>query len=97
MWLIVSDRTARVVGYRTYSAGIDLEALFAQIVREVSDSGWTVEEHLPYMASFFCHAGTQRLFVRLQPTVPHHPLAEWPLPAPATSIVGCLPDIESLS
>ena len=90
-WCVVCDRTTRVVGWTHYPPGTDLEQLFAQITKLVTNAGWTVEDHISWMGSFFCHRiGTNaRLQVQVQPTPPSNPLAEWQLPPVSLSLEDC--------
>ena len=91
-WCVVSDRTNRVMGWTHYPPGTDLERLFAQITREVVEAGWTVEEHVAWMGSFYCHRqkSATRLQIQLQPTPPANPLLDWTLPTESTGIAECL-------
>ena len=91
-WCVVSDRTNRVMGWTHYPRGTNLEGLFAQITREVVESGWTVEKHISWMGSFYCHrqGSATRLHIQLRPTPPANPLSDWALPTESTGIADCL-------
>jgi hypothetical protein len=91
MWLVTSDRTSRVLGHLHFPAGTDLEAVFREITQQFAAAGWNIEQHLPWTGSFYCSRADQRILVSLQPTPPHNPLTEWPLPPAADSVSECMP------